>query len=278
MKARQYVGATLTGAMASTALLGSLAGLTHFASKGLAYVVTVPLGGGIDLPLGTWAFVAGIDGLAISLTVQVHDEDGIDWWAAAGLVAVTLFSAVLQFIAAPDGWQAKTVHTAPAPCAGLAAAFFFRSVGRKHDVADTSPEETLTATSGALDEEGPAPGPAPLANAVPPPAPGVPLEKRTPPRRSATAPRPSASRGQGERGRSSRTGPAPVKGDELVRRVAVWLTENERTLSARSVEAAVKSIRGSCARTLRDEVYAALSEPDALDTWATSVRPDSAES
>lgn len=129
MNTRQWIGAVITGLMATTAMLGSISGLVAFAEQGLAAHVTVY---GLDVPLGALAFVAGIDGLTIAMTVQVHDHDrGVDWLAVAVLVVVTSFSALLQFLAAPDGWKPKTVHTVPAPFAGLAAAMFFHSLGAR---------------------------------------------------------------------------------------------------------------------------------------------------
>lgn len=141
MNAREWVNAVITGAMAVTAMLGSIYGLVAFAQQGLAGDVTIPLGsnGEFTLPLGTLAFVAAVDGLALAMTVQVHDvEDGVDLWALAVLVAITTFSAVLQCIATPDpipgreadAWKIRVAHTVPAPFAAVAAAMFFRSLHR----------------------------------------------------------------------------------------------------------------------------------------------------
>lgn len=258
----------LTGAMATTAMAGSISGLVHFAGEGSAYALPVL---GVMVPLGTFAFVAGIDGLAISLTRQVHRDHGIDWIAATGLILITLVSMTLQVLAVlDDGWKAWVVHGSPAPAAGIAAAFFFRQRGRERSEGRPPPP----AVPGGLTVETSAPGQGQPAAAAPDPAPEVPLEppspqsRKTPPARGT-----QASGGRGGRVRSS-TGPArtPLVGDELATAVARRLMEQGDKLSKRKVDVAVRAINGTCSTKTRDEVYAALLTEEAMTPIATDTK------
>jgi hypothetical protein len=129
VNARHLAAAVLTGTMTVVSMLGSVTGLVAFAAKGQAHIVTIP-GVNVDIPLGMWAFVAALDGLAIVLALQVHDGGRIDPYAAAVLATVTASSAVLQFLAAPPVWEAKVVYTAPVPMAAVGTAMFFRGLHR----------------------------------------------------------------------------------------------------------------------------------------------------
>lgn len=162
MTPREWFAATTTGIMATTAMLGSISGLVAFANQGRAGEITIPLNGGFTLPLGTLAFVACVDGLAIAMTVQVHDHDrGIDPWPLAVLVAVTAFSAVLQCIATPDplpgfeadAWKIRVAHTVPAPFAAVAAAMFFRLIGVARRRAEAEAAERAEAERAAAEAE-----------------------------------------------------------------------------------------------------------------------------
>lgn len=265
MKVRQVVGLILTSLMATTTMLGSITGLMAFAHQGDAGVLML---GDAAIPVGTLAFIAGLDGLAISLTVQAHRHGETDGVALVGLLVATLLSTTLQVIAVADkGPAAWVVHGLPAPCTGVAAYFLLRSLDKGHVAPPPPPVGLVAEDPGVLTAEGPAPAPAADAPA-PSPAPGVPLAKAEPVR--TDAPSSGATRGRKVRGPRS-AGPAPVKGDELVRRVAVHLTEREQSLTNANVEAAIRHINRTCSRSTRDQVYAALAEPDGLSVWATSV-------
>lgn len=260
---RDRLGGILIACMAATTMLGSVSGLIHYAQKGAPGVLTF---GDLNIPVGTLAFVAGLDGLAIALTVLAHRGEETDWSAFVGLVLATAGSTALQVAAVWDkGADAVIVHGLPAPCTGVAAFYWLRSLSHKRSEALPPPPVHVP---GGITVDASASGPA--AQAAPPSAPEAPPEPAGPQQRTTT---PRATRG------TSRPGGRPkLQGEALYTAAALWLTENERTLSARSAEEAVKAVRGSCGRALRDEVYAALSAPDAVTYWAeTSATGDGKE-
>ncbi len=213
MNLRQIIQAVLAGLMAATAMLGSISGLVAFAAQGAAGTITLPLDGP-TLPLGTWAFVACLDGLAIVMALQVHDhERGVDWPALGVLVLVTAASAALQFMAAPANWKAQVVHTAPAPLAGLATAMFFRSLGSR------DPQPAKAAKPAAPRR----------AAAPPPPAPAVPAEE---PRDAAVTNIATARRA------------VEMSDEDIAREAAELLTRDGKTFSRRNWEAACKEVAG----------------------------------
>jgi hypothetical protein len=252
---REHLGAVLIGLMACATMAGSVSGLVHFAEIGKAGEIN-------GIPVGTIAFVAGLDGLAISLTILAHRKGSTDWLAFGGLVAATLVSTVLQVAAVWDqGPAAIIVHGSPAPCTGVAAFFLLRSLGHAEGVLPEPPAEStggLKDETSASEREG--------ASAAQPPATEVPLTSGTERRLTSSAPVTQGSGGRKGRGRCYPP-PAPPSIEGKARLAAVWLAENERTLSARSVEEAVRASSGSCGRETRDEVYALLSAPDGLDIW-----------
>lgn len=160
MTARQMLAAAVTGAVALLAVAGSATNLAVFARSGHAHTVTFPGVG--ELPLGMWAFIAALDGLALVMALQVHDatRDRIDRLALAVLVACTAASAALQYLAAGDTWEDQTVATAPVVLAGVATAMFFRSLHSARPVAPSSTgagSGAATGTGAPLVATAPAP-------------------------------------------------------------------------------------------------------------------------
>jgi hypothetical protein len=256
---REHLGAILIGLMACATMAGSVSGLVAYAHLGKAGEI-----GGI--PVGTIAFVAGLDGLALALTVLAHRKGSTDWVAFGVLVVATLASTALQVAAVwAEGTAAIIVHGSPAPCTAVAAYFLLRSLGHAEEL-PPPPDSTggLIAEASASEQVG--------VTAETPPASEVPLASG-PQRRPTSSARGTQGPG-GRKGRGRSDGPAPSSNEEKARLAAVWLAENGETLSARSVEAAVRATAGSCGRSTRDAVYSILSEPGALDIWAeTSATP-----
>jgi hypothetical protein len=263
---RKLVGIVLISGMAFFTMLGSISGLIHYAEGGQPGVIDI---GGAHVPTGTIAFVAGLDGLAAALTVLAHQKGKTDWLAFGGLLAATAASTALQVAAVWGDAQAVIVHGLPAPCTGVAAGFLLHSLNHAPDEA-LPPPPVVHASGGPSDVASTSGS---VAQAAPPPAPEV------PPAPAGAQQRPPTSRAKrATSGAGGRPTQPKLEGDELLRAVALRLIEAEQTLTVRNVEGAVKATRGSCSRTLRDSVYAALSEPDALGLWAeAAVTPDSKE-
>lgn len=259
---REHVGAVLISLMACATMAGSVSGLVHFAEIGKAGTL---MNG--TVPVGTIAFVAGLDGLAISLTILAHRKGATDWTAFGGLVVATLASTALQVAAVWDqGPAAIIVHGSPAPCTGVAAYFLLRSLG--HTEGELPPPPSADSTGGLIGEtptselDG--------ATAGPPPATEVPRTSGTERRPTSSAPVTQGSGGRKGRGRQN--GPGPLPFEELVQATARRLMEDGRSLSKRQVEAAVREISGSCSRETRDRVHEALLVEDVMspETSGTS--------
>lgn len=215
MSARQWIGAALAGLIAAVAMLGSIAGLVAFAAKGHSHIVTLP-GLGYDVPLGMWAFVASLDGLAVVMALQVHDHSkGIDWPALGVLIGATLTSAVLQYLAAGDGWEDKAVATSPVLLAGVATAMFFRSLGRGRPAKAKPRSKPATEPQRAV--------------APPPPLPSAP--KRSEAIEAASRPALAV---------------VPPTEDEMAEQVDAWLAEHGRRPSKDSVKAAGAALMLPC--------------------------------
>lgn len=263
---REHLGVTLIGLMATATMLGSVSGLIHYAEKGAPGVLAW---GDVIIPVGSIAFVAGLDGLAISLTVLAHRKGKTDWAAFTGLVLATVASTALQVAAVWGDAEAVIVHGTPAPCTAVAAFFLLRSLTPRGVTESPLPAPPM----GAVNVDGPAPAPATEAEAPAPPVTGVsPAEEveRRPVATQAT----SSSRGKGQGGRRRPAGPPAVKGDELVRQAARWLMKHDRKLTAANVEVAVRAINGTCSKDTRTATYAALTLEEAM-TSATGPERES---
>jgi hypothetical protein len=256
-------GPVLIGAMATMTLLGSISGLIGYAEKGDPGALHF---GSFGVPTGTLAFVAGLDGLAISLTLLAHRHGSTDWSAFGGLVVVTGISTALQVAAVwGAGTTAVIVHGSPAPCTAVAAFYLLRSLGAHHGPA-SSPEAGLPAPPmGAVSVDGSTPAPTAEATALAPPVTGAPLEAGPLAQRRTSRATPSRpSKGKREGSRLPSAGSPPVKGDDLVRQAAQWLMKNDRKLTAVNVQAAVRAINGTCSKDTRTTVYAALTLEEAM--------------
>lgn len=257
---REHLGAILIGLMACATMAGSVSGLVHFAEIGKAGVIN-------GIPVGTIAFVAGLDGLAISLTILAHRKGSTDWVAFGGLVVATLASTILQVAAVWDqGPAAIIVHGSPAPCTGVAAFFLLRSLG--HAESALPPPPSADSTGGLIAEA--STSELDGATAGPPPATEVPLTSGIERRPTSSAPVTQGSGGRKGRGRSG--GSAPLPFEELVQATARQLMEQGRGISKRSVDTTVREITGSCSRDTRDRVHEALLVEDAMspETSATA--------
>jgi hypothetical protein len=150
---RLRLAAGISGAIAATAMLASVSNLMAYAAKGHAHAVTVPFGGP-DLPIGAWAFVAGLDGLTLVCALGVHDHRRrADPFVLSVLVAATGASAVLQYVAAGPTVEDKIVATAPVLMAAIAIAVTVRLVAAARATATATADQAGAETLVALEAE-----------------------------------------------------------------------------------------------------------------------------